>query len=142
MTGNGPVAIIDIGSNSVRLVVYERLARSPTPFFNEKVLAGLGRSVAESGRLDEDAVHRTEDALKRFRALCDQMGVRHLDVLATAAVREAENGQGFLGMAEEICRRRRARFYPEKDCFSCRILDRTPKGIRFLYRDRTAGTED
>lgn len=104
MTGNGPVAIIDIGSNSVRLVVYERLARSPTPFFNEKVLAGLGRSVAESGRLDDDAVHRTEDALKRFRALADQMGVRHLDVLATAAVREADNGQEFIRMAEEACR--------------------------------------
>lgn len=104
MTGNGPVAIIDIGSNSVRLVVYERLARSPTPFFNEKVLAGLGRSVAETGRLDEGAVHQAEDALKRFRALADQMGVRHLNVLATAAAREAENGADFIRMAEEICR--------------------------------------
>ncbi len=41
-----PIAVIDIGSNSVRLVVYEGLVRSPTPIFNEKVLCGLGREVA------------------------------------------------------------------------------------------------
>jgi exopolyphosphatase/guanosine-5'-triphosphate,3'-diphosphate pyrophosphatase len=103
MTGNGSVGVIDIGSNSVRLVVYERLARSPTPFFNEKVLAGLGRSVAETGNLDEDGVKRTEQALKRFRFLADQMGVRQLDVLATAAAREADNGPDFIAMAERIC---------------------------------------
>ena len=103
MTGDGPVGIIDIGSNSVRLVVYERLARSPTPFFNEKILAGLGRSVAETGLLADESVRRTVAALKRFRALADQMGVRHLDVLATAAVREASNGPEFIKMAEAVC---------------------------------------
>ena len=50
-----PVAIIDIGSNSVRLVAYEGLARSLTPIYNEKVLCGLGRHVATTGRLDEEA---------------------------------------------------------------------------------------
>ena len=53
-----PVAIIDIGSNSVRLVAYEGLARSLTPIYNEKVLCGLGRHVATTGRLDEEAVER------------------------------------------------------------------------------------
>ena len=51
-----PIAIIDIGSNSVRLVAYEGLTRAPTPIYNEKVLCGLGRNVATTGRLDDDAV--------------------------------------------------------------------------------------
>ena len=92
--GRGPVAVIDIGSNSVRLVVYERLARSPTPLFNEKMLAGLGAGVAETGRLADDAVEKTKAALRRFTALARQMRVTELDVLATAATREAENGAG------------------------------------------------
>ena len=76
--GRGPVAVIDIGSNSVRLVVYERLARSPTPLFNEKMLAGLGAGVAETGQArrrcgGEDqgrapALHRAGAADARHRA--------------------------------------------------------------------------
>ena len=53
-----PVAVVDIGSNSVRLVVYEGATRAPTPLFNEKVLCGLGRSIATTGRLGADAVAR------------------------------------------------------------------------------------
>ena len=70
-----PVAIIDIGSNSVRLVAYEGLTRAPTPIYNEKVLCGLGRHVATTGRLDDEAVERALRALARFRVLCDTMGV-------------------------------------------------------------------
>ena len=61
-----PIGVIDIGSNSVRLVVYEGLARSPTPLFNEKVLAGLGAGVAESGKLAAEATEKTRVALRRF----------------------------------------------------------------------------
>ena len=71
-----PIAVIDIGSNSVRLVVYEGLTRSPTPIFNEKVLAGLGREVQSTGLLAPDAVDKALEALLRFRALCDTAGVR------------------------------------------------------------------
>src|SRR6202000_1392208 len=70
-----PIAVIDIGSNSVRLVVYEGITRSPTPLFNEKTLAGLGREVQTKGLLAVDAVEKALTALKRFRALCDTMGV-------------------------------------------------------------------
>jgi len=80
-----PVAVIDIGSNSVRLVVYEGVTRSPTPLFNEKTLAGLGREVQTKGLLAADAVEKALTALKRFRALCDTMRVEKLYVLATAA---------------------------------------------------------
>lgn len=103
LPGFGPIAVVDIGSNSVRLVVYERLVRSPTPLFNEKVLCGLGRGLASTGRLGAEAVERALTALKRFRALATQMDVRAMHVMATAAVREAENGADFVAAAEAIC---------------------------------------
>jgi exopolyphosphatase/guanosine-5'-triphosphate,3'-diphosphate pyrophosphatase len=99
-----PLAVIDIGSNSVRVVVYEGIARSPAPIFNEKVLCGLGREVASKGRLDPEAVKNAIAALKRFRALCDVMRVGDLYVVATAAVREAKDGADFLRAAEDACR--------------------------------------
>jgi exopolyphosphatase/guanosine-5'-triphosphate,3'-diphosphate pyrophosphatase len=99
-----PVAVIDIGSNSVRLVVYEGLTRSPTPIFNEKVLAGLGREVQSTGLLAKDAVERALTALRRFRSLCDAMGVGRVWVLATAACRDARNGPAFIAEARKICR--------------------------------------
>lgn len=103
IAGHGPVAVIDIGSNSVRLVVYERLARSPTPLFNEKILAGLGTGVAESGNLNAEATERTKSALRRFTALAKQMEVVELDVVATAAIREAKNGAQFIEDITSIC---------------------------------------
>ena len=98
-----PVAIIDIGSNSVRLVMYEGLSRSPAVLFNEKVLCGLGQGVAKTGKLDETAMDRAIKAIKRFKHLSDQSGVSELHILATAASREAENGQTFIDAVEEIC---------------------------------------
>jgi exopolyphosphatase/guanosine-5'-triphosphate,3'-diphosphate pyrophosphatase len=98
-----PVAIIDIGSNSVRLVAYEGLTRAPTPIYNEKVLCGLGRHVLTTGRLDDDAVERALRALARFRILCGTMGVEELFVLATAAARDASNGPAFLNAAADAC---------------------------------------
>ena len=99
-----PVAVIDIGSNSVRLVVYEGVTRSPTPLFNEKTLAGLGREVQTKGLLAPDAIAMALSALQRFRALCDTMRVERLWVLATAASRDARNGRDFIAAAERICR--------------------------------------
>src|SRR5690606_40517855 len=81
-----PVAVIDIGSNSVRLVVYEGISRSPTPIFNEKVLCGLGREVRTKGKLNAEAVTSALGALRRFRALCDVIEVGDVKVIATSAV--------------------------------------------------------
>ncbi|MBN8958385.1 MAG: Ppx/GppA family phosphatase [Rhizobiales bacterium] len=99
-----PVAVIDIGSNSVRLVVYEGLTRSPTPIFNEKTLCGLGREVQSTGLLARDAVVKAIAALRRYKALCDTLRVQRLWVLATAACREADNGPAFIALAEDICK--------------------------------------
>jgi len=98
-----PIAIIDIGSNSVRLVAYEGLTRSPTPIFNEKVLAGLGREVQSTGLLAQDSIERALAALRRFRKLCDTMRAGHRWVIATAACRDAVNGPDFIAAAERIC---------------------------------------
>ncbi len=100
-----PIAIVDIGSNSVRLVVFEHLSRSPTPIFNEKEMAGLGRGVASSGELASDAVEKALSALQRFRILWEAMDVRDVRVIATAAARYARNGPAFIEQAERICGR-------------------------------------
>ena len=92
-------AIIDIGSNSIRLVVYQGAARLPAIVFNEKVLAGLGRSLNESGRIDEPALEAARTALARFAALSREMGVTELRTVATAAVRDASNGGELLEAA-------------------------------------------
>nr|WP_210325043.1 exopolyphosphatase [Mesorhizobium silamurunense] len=96
------MSIIDIGSNSIRLVVYEGLARSPTLLFNEKMLAGLGRGIVSTGKLDPEAVTRSMEEFRRFRALSDQAGAEHMYVLATAAAREAVNGPDFIHRAEDV----------------------------------------
>ncbi len=99
-----PIAVIDIGSNSIRLMVYEGLTRAPTPICNEKVLAGLGREVQTTGLLAQDAIDNALAALRRFRALCDILHVHRIRAVATAACRDARNGRQFIAQAERICR--------------------------------------
>ena len=103
---SGRVAVIDIGSNSIRLVIYERLSRAATPLLNEKVLCGLGRGLEESGRLNPEGVQSAFVHLDRFVALARAIGVSRLDALATAAVRDATDGAEF---AREVQRRCHAR---------------------------------
>ena len=102
LPGIHPVSVVDIGSNSVRLVVYEGLNRAPSVLFNEKVLCGLGKGLAMSGRMAEDGIERAIAALKRFRALSRQARAAEMHVLATAAAREAENGPDFIARAETV----------------------------------------
>src|ERR1700759_525616 len=97
------VAVIDIGSNSVRLVVYESLARSLVSIFNEKTLCGLGREVQSTGLLAPDAVAKALTSLRRFRALCKVQQVGKVYAIATAACRDASNGPDFIAQAERIC---------------------------------------
>ncbi|HEX4180143.1 MAG TPA: Ppx/GppA phosphatase family protein [Caulobacteraceae bacterium] len=89
-------AVIDIGSNSVRLVVYRLEGRAIWTMFNEKVLAGLGRDVARTGRLAPEGVAATLTTLKRFRAVLDAFDGAQVFVVATAAVREAADGPAFV----------------------------------------------
>ncbi len=95
-----PLGIIDIGSNSVRLVVYEGAIRAAAPIFNEKVLCGLGRAVATTGRLGNESTARALASLERFHAITRTLGVKNVRALATAAVREAVDGPNFIERAE------------------------------------------
>ncbi|HYG85858.1 MAG TPA: exopolyphosphatase [Azospirillum sp.] len=95
------IAVIDIGSNSIRLVVYDCLKRSPMPIFNEKVLCGLGRGVEKSRRLNPEGVKHALTHLPRFRQITLGMRVPRVDVLATAAVRDASDGAAFVSEVEK-----------------------------------------
>jgi len=88
-----PYGIIDIGSNSIRMVVYDQLGRAPLPRFNEKSLCRLGEGLAQTGSIAADGFRRTVEAVRRFRAIADAMGVARLDATATEAVRRASNGK-------------------------------------------------
>lgn len=95
-------AIIDIGSNSVRLVVYDGPARIPFTLFNEKVMAGLGASLAKTGAIEPEAMERGLKAVGRFAMLCRAMKVADIRCVATAAVRDATNGPTFIARAAEM----------------------------------------
>lgn len=88
-------AVIDVGSNSVRLVVYRIDGRAMTPILNEKVMAGLGRDLARSGTLSKDGVEVALRALRRFATLLDAQRVKSVFAVATAAVRDARDGGQF-----------------------------------------------
>ena len=94
--GPRDLAVVDVGSNSVRLVLYRVEGRAIWTVFNEKVLAGLGRDMAKSGLLSKDGVAAALGALKRFRAVLDAVKPAEVFTAATAAVREARDRTGFL----------------------------------------------
>jgi exopolyphosphatase/guanosine-5'-triphosphate,3'-diphosphate pyrophosphatase len=97
-----PVAVVDIGSNSVRLVVYSGRQRAPTPIFNEKVMAGLGAGLRDDGNLSDDSERKALAALSRYKLLLRHMGVKDARVVATAAVRDAGNGPDFVRAVEKL----------------------------------------
>ncbi|MFN3525433.1 MAG: Ppx/GppA family phosphatase [Paracoccus sp. (in: a-proteobacteria)] len=89
------VGVVDVGSNSIRLVVFDGAARSPAYFYNEKIMAGLGQDMARTGKLNPAGIERGFAALRRFAALARSMNIEPLTCVATAAVREAEDGPAF-----------------------------------------------
>lgn len=89
-------AVIDVGSNSVRLVVYRVDGRSIVPFLNEKTQAALGAGLSETGALTPERMDQALMALKRFAAVLKGLGVRDVVAVATAAIRAASNGQDFV----------------------------------------------
>src|SRR5574338_205958 len=92
-------AVIDVGSNSVRMVVYRIDGRAMTPILNGKVMAGLGRDLNRTGLLSKDGVESAARALKRFATLIDALKIDEVFAVGTAAVREAADGKA---LAERI----------------------------------------
>ena len=89
-------AVVDLGSNSVRLVVYEGHCRNPVAIFNEKAVLRLGRGLQATGRLNEEGMGQAFTVLHRYDAVARAMGAAPFEVLATAAVRDASNGADFV----------------------------------------------
>jgi exopolyphosphatase/guanosine-5'-triphosphate,3'-diphosphate pyrophosphatase len=94
------VGVVDIGSNSVRLVVFDGAARSPAYFYNEKIMCELGAGMSATGRLNPEGRARALRAMCRFKLLAEGMGTGPLTAVATAAVREAEDGADFRAEVE------------------------------------------
>jgi exopolyphosphatase / guanosine-5'-triphosphate,3'-diphosphate pyrophosphatase len=95
-----PVGIVDIGSNSIRLCVYDGAQRVPVPLFNEKAVCGLGHGLGATGRLNPEGVPLALAMVGRFVSLCRAMEVERLEILATAAVRDAADGAAFVAEIE------------------------------------------
>src|SRR4051812_6793611 len=95
------LAVVDVGSNSVRLVLYRQEGRALWPVFNEKVLAGLGREVAKTGKLSPEGVVQAMAALRRFKAVLDGARPDKIHAVATAAVREAADGAAFVARVKK-----------------------------------------
>jgi exopolyphosphatase/guanosine-5'-triphosphate,3'-diphosphate pyrophosphatase len=100
----GRIAVVDLGSNSLRLVVFEQVGGALFPLLNEKVMCALGRGITSTGRLNAEGVTLALVNLRRFVALTRALGVEHLAVLATAAVRDAIDGRSFAAEVEGQCR--------------------------------------
>ncbi|MFT6451610.1 MAG: exopolyphosphatase/guanosine-5'-triphosphate,3'-diphosphate pyrophosphatase [Halocynthiibacter sp.] len=98
--GLARVGVVDVGSNSVRLVIFDGAARSPAYFYNEKILCGLGAGLGETGALNPEGKRRALAAIKRFQLLAKGMGIPPLTAVATAAMREATDGPAFRAQIE------------------------------------------
>ena len=97
------IGVVDIGSNTVRLVVYDVASRLPIPMFNEKASCRLGAGLPETGRLNPEGVERALTGINRFVRLSRSMEVGTLSLVATAAVRDAVDGPDFVKRLEELC---------------------------------------
>lgn len=95
-------AIIDIGSNTVRMVVYGGTMRAPTVLLNEKVAARLGRDIASTGNLPQEAIDLAMRGLRRYVLLLEELGIDDVETVATAASRDAENGDDFIAAVESL----------------------------------------
>ncbi|HUB48645.1 MAG TPA: Ppx/GppA family phosphatase [Acetobacteraceae bacterium] len=93
--------VVDLGSNSVRLVVFEGHGRNPLGIFNEKAVLRLGRGLSASGRLNDEGMHQAFTVLHRYHAVARAMGAQPFEILATAAVRDARNGPDFVAALEQ-----------------------------------------
>jgi exopolyphosphatase/guanosine-5'-triphosphate,3'-diphosphate pyrophosphatase len=93
--------VVDLGSNSVRLVVYEGACRNPMAIFNEKAVLRLGRGLSATGRLNEEGMTQAFTVMHRYYAVARAMGAQPFEVLATAAVRDARNGPDFVAALKQ-----------------------------------------
>ncbi len=108
-------AVVDLGSNSVRLVVFEGRGRNPVSIFNEKAVLRLGSGLQNTGQLNEQGVQQAMRVMARYAAVARAMGAEPFEVLATAAVRDASNGTAFVQGLEQVLQGATVRVLPGEE---------------------------
>ncbi len=93
---DGKVGVIDIGSNSIRLVIYDGMKRIPLAIYNEKAFCSLAKGLSKTNRLNPEGVKMARRAIARLLACVKLMEVVELHVVATAAIRDADDGSAFV----------------------------------------------
>lgn len=96
------IAIIDIGSNSIRMLIYEDFNSSIVPFFNEKAVCELGKNLDKSRKLNKSGKEYAIKVLKRFNEILNVSKINNFQIIATAALREATDAQDFVKEIENI----------------------------------------
>ena len=99
---HGKVAVIDIGSNSLRFVIFDRYGRYPYPLFNERITCRLGDGVQKTKKLKKERIEQSLETIMRFSNIINEAGLEKVLVIGTAALRQAENSDTFIKPAEEI----------------------------------------
>ena len=133
-------AIIDIGSNTVRLVIYGGSMRAPSVLLNEKVTAQLGREIASKGVLADDSIALAMRGLERFALLLDDLGIEDVETVATAAVREASNGKDFIKSLKKLGFKPRVISGEEEACLSASGVAGAFPGARGTVADLGGGS--
>jgi exopolyphosphatase / guanosine-5'-triphosphate,3'-diphosphate pyrophosphatase len=90
-----PVAVIDIGTNTTRLLVAEVEDGEVVELERRSTITSLGQGVDASGRLAQDAMDRVAQAIAVYREVIDRLGAERVVALATSAMRDSENGPEF-----------------------------------------------
>ena len=133
-------AIIDIGSNTVRMVVYGGSPRAPVVLYNEKVAAQLGREIAQTGRLPDDSIELAMRGLRRFRLLLEDLQVDDVETVATAAPREASNGPAFIAEVDALGLAPRVITGEEEACYSAHAVLGAFPGTKGVVADLGGGS--
>ena len=95
------IAVIDIGSNAVRLVIFDRLDRAPVRLHNERNICSLGADLGTTGKLSAEGVEKALVSIARFAGLIDALGIKRVFAVGTAALRDAANGAEFIARVKK-----------------------------------------
>ncbi len=96
------LAIIDIGSNSIRMLIYDDFTSSRVPFFNEKAVCELGKNLDKSKKLHKSGKIYALKVLKRFSEILNVSKINNLKIIATAVLREATDAKPFIEEVEYL----------------------------------------
>ena len=99
-------AIIDLGSNSIRMLIYDNLLNSQIPVFNEKAICELGKNLDKTGKLDPKGSDFALSVLQRFKRILSNLKVKKFKIIGTAAIREATDSKLFVAKVEKILKKK------------------------------------